>query len=168
MPRVSPDNAPRFVGHAGDDTRLNRWIRLALQSAFGLALLALWVRTVSLADVVSHIRVQRWWLLPLMAVFFLIASGLRARRWQWLLRSLAHRPPNSAGADCIGGGRPGLRVPSRRTRALDPCARGAPGRADRARPDHRRLQLHAAVRGGWDRRAGVEGDGRVSRAPAEL
>src|SRR5256884_5882271 len=67
----------------------NRWVRLGLQTAFGLALLWLWVRTVSLTDVAAHIRVQRWWVLPLMVVIFVITSAMRARRWQWLLRSLA-------------------------------------------------------------------------------
>ena len=68
---------------------MNRWIRLGLQTAFGLALLFLWVRTVSLADVIAHMRVQRWWVLPLMVLLFLVTSVIRARRWQWLLRSLA-------------------------------------------------------------------------------
>src|SRR6266567_1689818 len=67
----------------------NRWLRLGLQTAFGLALLWLWVRTVSLTDVAAHIRVQRWWVLPLMLLIFVITSVMRARRWQWLLRSLA-------------------------------------------------------------------------------
>src|SRR6266849_5982519 len=68
---------------------MNRWVRLGLQTAFGIALLWLWVRTVSLTDVASHIRVQRWWVLPLMVLIFVITSVMRARRWQWLLRSLA-------------------------------------------------------------------------------
>src|SRR6266480_6536871 len=67
----------------------NRWLRLGLQTAFGLALLWLWVRTVSLTDVAAHIRVQRWWVLPLMVLIFVITSVMRARRWQWRLRSLA-------------------------------------------------------------------------------
>src|SRR2546423_4303800 len=67
----------------------NRWVRLGIQTAFGLALLWLWVRTVSLSDVAAHIRVQRWWVLPLMVLIFVITSVMRARRWQWLLRSLA-------------------------------------------------------------------------------
>src|SRR5438874_5640336 len=67
----------------------NRWLRLGIQTAFGLALLWLWVRTVSLTDVAAHIRVQRWWVLPLMVLIFVITSVMRARRWQWLLRSLA-------------------------------------------------------------------------------
>src|SRR5260370_39533429 len=68
---------------------MNRWVRLGLQTAFGIALLWLWIRTVSLSDVASHIRVQRWWVLPLMVLIFLITSVMRARRWQWLLRALA-------------------------------------------------------------------------------
>src|SRR6266567_2341066 len=80
MPSVSPNPTA---------SSRNRWIRLGLQTAFGLALLWLWVRTVSLTDVAAHIRVQRWWVLPLMVVIFVITSAMRARRWQWLLRSLA-------------------------------------------------------------------------------
>src|SRR5258706_14352680 len=68
---------------------MNRWVRLGLQTAVGIALLILWIRTVSLTDVASHIRVQRWWVLPLMVLIFVITSVMRARRWQWLLRSLA-------------------------------------------------------------------------------
>src|SRR6266702_2455989 len=68
---------------------MNRWVRLGLQTAVGIALLILWIRTVSLSDVASHIRVQRWWVLPLMVLIFVITSVMRARRWQWLLRSLA-------------------------------------------------------------------------------
>src|SRR6266699_3380913 len=67
----------------------NCWVRLGLQTAVGIALLILWIRTVSLTDVASHIRVQRWWVLPLMVLIFVITSVMRARRWQWLLRSLA-------------------------------------------------------------------------------
>src|SRR5213592_849500 len=80
MPSVSPNPTA---------SSRNRWIRLGLQTAFGLALLWLWVRTVSLTDVAAHIRVQRWWVVPLMVLIFVITSVMRARRWQWLLRSLA-------------------------------------------------------------------------------
>src|SRR2546426_209953 len=68
---------------------MNRWVRLGLQTAVGIALLILWIRTVSLTDVASHIRVQRWWVLPLVALILSITGVRRARRWQWLLRSLA-------------------------------------------------------------------------------
>ena len=68
---------------------MNRWIRLALQTAFGLALLWLWLRTVSLVDVVGHMRAQAWWPIPLMIVLFLLTSVIRARRWLLLLRPLA-------------------------------------------------------------------------------
>src|SRR6266446_5468711 len=68
---------------------MNRWVRLGLQTGVGIALLILWIRTVSLTDVASHIRVQRWWVLPLMVLIFVITSVMRARRWQWLLRPLA-------------------------------------------------------------------------------
>src|SRR5438128_11038031 len=80
MPSVSPNPTA---------SSRNGWIRLGLQTAFGLALLWLWMRTVSLTDVVAHIRIQRWWVLALMVLVFVITSVMRARRWQWLLRSLA-------------------------------------------------------------------------------
>ena len=67
----------------------NRWLRLGLQTAFGLALLWLWVRTVSLPEVVSHARVHAWWALVLMIALSLTTSAIRARRWLLLLRPLA-------------------------------------------------------------------------------
>jgi uncharacterized protein (TIRG00374 family) len=68
---------------------MNRWVRLGLQTAFGLALLWLWLRTVSLPDVVSHARVHSWWAVALMLALFLVTSMIRARRWLLLLRPLA-------------------------------------------------------------------------------
>jgi glycosyltransferase involved in cell wall biosynthesis/uncharacterized membrane protein YbhN (UPF0104 family) len=68
---------------------VNRWVRLALQTAFGLALLYLWLRTVSLPDILSHARVQSWWAVALMIVLFIVSSAIRARRWLLLLRPLA-------------------------------------------------------------------------------
>jgi len=68
---------------------MNRWLRLGVQTAFGLALLWLWLRTVSLPEIVSHARVQSWWPLGLMLVLFLVSSLIRARRWLVLLRPLA-------------------------------------------------------------------------------
>src|SRR5437660_9984648 len=68
---------------------MNRWVRLGLQTAFGLALLWLWLRTVSLPEVVAHARVHNWWAVALMIVLFLITSAIRARRWLLLLRPLA-------------------------------------------------------------------------------
>lgn len=68
---------------------MNRWVRLALQTAFGLALLWLWLRTVSLPEVVAHARVQSGWAVLLMIVLFLLTSVIRARRWMLLLRPLA-------------------------------------------------------------------------------
>jgi len=81
--RAVPSDLPEIV------RAVNRWVRLALQTAFGLVLLFLWIRTVSLPDVIAHMHVQRWWVLPVMIVLFLVTSVIRARRWQWLLRSLA-------------------------------------------------------------------------------
>ena len=68
---------------------MNRWLRLALQTAFGLTLLYLWLRTVSLPEILSHARVQSWWAVALMILLFLVTSVIRARRWLLLLRPLA-------------------------------------------------------------------------------
>jgi uncharacterized protein (TIRG00374 family) len=68
---------------------VRRWIRLGLQTAFGLFLLWLWLRTVSLPEVASHARVQSWPAVALMILLFLITSLIRARRWLLLLRPLA-------------------------------------------------------------------------------
>jgi uncharacterized protein (TIRG00374 family) len=68
---------------------MNRWLRLALQTAIGLVLLWLWLRTVSLTEVMSHARVHSWWPVALMLVLFLVTSAIRARRWLLLLRPLA-------------------------------------------------------------------------------
>ena len=65
------------------------WIRGLLQTAFALALLYLWLRTVSLGEVLSHARVQSWAAVVLMLVLFLVTSLIRARRWLVLLRPLA-------------------------------------------------------------------------------
>ena len=67
----------------------NRWFRLGLQTAVGLALLWLWLRTVSLPEILSHARVQSWWAVALMILLFLVTSIIRARRWLLLLRPLA-------------------------------------------------------------------------------
>src|ERR1700674_1263762 len=68
---------------------MNRWLRLALQTAVGLVLLWLWLRTVSLTDVISHARVHSWAPVVLMIFLFLVTSLIRARRWLLLLRPLA-------------------------------------------------------------------------------
>src|SRR5258708_9420027 len=68
---------------------MNRWLRLGAQTAIGLLLLWLWLRTVSLTDVVSHARVHNWWAVGLMVFLFLVTSVIRARRWLLLLRALA-------------------------------------------------------------------------------
>src|SRR6202051_4434212 len=68
---------------------MKRWLRLGLQTAFGLFLLWLWLRTVSLPEVASHARVQSWPAVALMIVLFLVTSLIRARRWLLLLRPLA-------------------------------------------------------------------------------
>ena len=68
---------------------MNRWLRLALQTAIGLVLLWLWLRTVSLTDVISHARVHSWAAVALMIALFLLTSVIRARRWLLLLRPLA-------------------------------------------------------------------------------
>src|SRR5438094_9037081 len=68
---------------------MKRWIRLGLQTVFGLFLLWLWLRTVSLPEVASHARVQSWPPVVLIVVLFLVTSMIRARRWLLLLRPLA-------------------------------------------------------------------------------
>ena len=68
---------------------MNRWIRLGLQTAFGLVLLWLWMRTVSLPEVAGHARVHSWAAVVLMIALFLFTSVIRARRWLLLLRPLA-------------------------------------------------------------------------------
>ncbi|MGH7765562.1 MAG: lysylphosphatidylglycerol synthase domain-containing protein, partial [Candidatus Dormibacteraceae bacterium] len=68
---------------------MNRWLRFSLQTAFGLLLLWLWLRTVSLPEVASHMRVHSWWPVLLMIVLALLTSIIRARRWLMLLRPLA-------------------------------------------------------------------------------
>src|ERR1700674_4108083 len=68
---------------------MNRWLRLALQTAVGLVLLWLWLRTVSLPEVLSHARVHSWAAVVVMIVLALATSLIRARRWLLLLRPLA-------------------------------------------------------------------------------
>ena len=68
---------------------MNRWVRSGLQTAFALALLVLWLRTVSLGEVLNHARVHSWLAVLLMLVLFLVTSLIRARRWLLLLRPLA-------------------------------------------------------------------------------
>jgi uncharacterized protein (TIRG00374 family) len=68
---------------------MNRWLRLGVQTAFGLGLLWLWLRTVSLPEILAHARVHSWWAVALMLVLFLVTSVIRARRWLLLLRPLA-------------------------------------------------------------------------------
>src|SRR3982075_1405994 len=68
---------------------MNRWLRPALQTSIGLVLLWLWLRTVSLTEVISHARVHSWAPVVLMIVLFLLTSLIRARRWLLLLRPLA-------------------------------------------------------------------------------
>ncbi len=68
---------------------MNRWLRLGLQTALGLALLWLWLRTVSLPEILSHARVHNWWVVAVMLLLALTTSVIRARRWLILLRPLA-------------------------------------------------------------------------------
>ncbi|MDQ6876136.1 MAG: lysylphosphatidylglycerol synthase domain-containing protein [Candidatus Dormibacteraeota bacterium] len=68
---------------------MKRWLRLAVQTAFGIFLLWLWLRTVSLPEVASHARVHSWPAVLLMICLFLVTSLIRARRWLLLLRPLA-------------------------------------------------------------------------------
>src|ERR1700736_3531056 len=68
---------------------MNRWVRGGLQTVFALALLVLWLRTVSLGEVLSHARVHSWAAVMAMVVLALLTSVIRARRWLLLLRPLA-------------------------------------------------------------------------------
>src|SRR5712691_8920678 len=68
---------------------MKRWIRLGLQTVFGLFLLWLWLRTVSLPEVASHARVHSWPAVLAMLFLFVVTSVIRARRWLLLLRPLA-------------------------------------------------------------------------------
>src|SRR5438445_11924148 len=68
---------------------MNRWLRGILQTAFAVALLVLWLRTVSLSEVLSHATVRNWAAVVLMIALAFITSLIRARRWLLLLRPLA-------------------------------------------------------------------------------
>lgn len=68
---------------------MKSWIRGLLQTAFALVLLVLWLRTVSLGEVLGHARVHNWLAVVLMVVLFFVTSLIRARRWLLLLRPLA-------------------------------------------------------------------------------
>ncbi|MHB8612963.1 MAG: lysylphosphatidylglycerol synthase domain-containing protein [Candidatus Dormibacteraceae bacterium] len=68
---------------------MNRWLRLAAQTVVGVVLLWLWLRTVSLTDVINHARVHTWGAVVLMILLALVTTLIRARRWLLLLRPLA-------------------------------------------------------------------------------
>src|SRR5260370_347742 len=68
---------------------MNKWIRGLLQTAFAIVLVVLWLRTVSLGEVLSHATVHSWAAVVLMLALFLVTSLIRARRWLVLLRPLA-------------------------------------------------------------------------------
>src|SRR5260370_9467353 len=68
---------------------MNRWIRGLLQTAFGVGLVVMWLRTVSTGEILSHAKVHNWLAVVAMVVLFLITSLIRARRWLLLLRPLA-------------------------------------------------------------------------------
>ncbi|TMF45378.1 MAG: flippase-like domain-containing protein [Chloroflexi bacterium] len=68
---------------------MNRWLRGILQTAFAVALLVLWLRTVSLSEVLSHATVRNWAAVVLMIALAFVTSLIRARRWLLLLRPLA-------------------------------------------------------------------------------
>src|SRR5437762_176754 len=163
---------------------MNRWVRLGLQTAFGLALLWLWLRTVSLPEVVAHARVQNWWAVALMIVLFLVTSVIRARRWLLLLRPLAPvgmvrafamnaaglraGHPGAEGGVAGGTGRTGVCVSRRQARAVDTRAGGSPRRAHGAGAGDRRVHFHAPLHRGRHLRADAEGDGRLPGAAPEL
>ncbi|HEV2013942.1 MAG TPA: flippase-like domain-containing protein [Candidatus Dormibacteraeota bacterium] len=62
------------------------WLRPALQTGFGLLLLALWLRTVPLAEVVKDARPRHLWPLGAIAALAVVSALLRAERWALLLR----------------------------------------------------------------------------------
>src|SRR5467141_2255851 len=68
---------------------MNRWLRGILQTAFAVALLVLWLRTVSLGEVLNHATVRNWAAVVLMIALAFVTSLIRARRWLLLLRPLA-------------------------------------------------------------------------------
>src|ERR1700730_8576468 len=68
---------------------MKKWIRAGLQTAVAVLLLVLWLRTVSLGEVLSHAQVRSWPAVLLMLVLFLVTSLIRARRWLLLLHPLA-------------------------------------------------------------------------------
>src|ERR1700724_1377734 len=68
---------------------MKKWIRAGLQTAVAVLLLVLWLRTVSLGEVLSHAEVRSWPAVLLMLVLFLVTSLIRARRWLLLLPPLA-------------------------------------------------------------------------------
>src|SRR3989475_1606860 len=68
---------------------MKSWIRGLLQTAFAIVLLVLWLRTVSLGEVLGHARAHGWLAVVLMLLLFLATSLIRARRWLLLLRPLA-------------------------------------------------------------------------------
>ena len=92
---------------------MNRWVRLALQTAFGLTLLWLWLRTVSLPEVASHARVHSWPAVVLMICLFMVTSVIRVRRWLLLLRPLAPVGLVRAFAMSLAGGLLNYVVPIR-------------------------------------------------------
>src|SRR2546430_228585 len=144
----------------------NRWARLGIQTAFGLAPLWLWARAGSRCDRagLGSARPGRR-----------DGSGGGAAR-----RGVRHgaartaggaiivRAPRAAGSHLIGARRPGVRLPRGGARAVDAGAGGAARGTHGAGSPAGRLQLHAAFRGGRRRRTDVERDGRVTGAAAEL
>src|SRR5260370_33001702 len=65
---------------------MTKWIRGPLQTAFAVVLVVLWLRTVSLGEVLSHATVHSSAAVILMLALFLVTSLTRARRWLVLLR----------------------------------------------------------------------------------
>src|SRR5258708_20150730 len=68
---------------------MSGWLRGLLKTAFALALLVLWLRTVSVGEVLKHATVRNWAAVILMIVLAFATSLIRARRWLLLLRPLA-------------------------------------------------------------------------------
>lgn len=65
------------------------WTRAVLSTVAGLVLLALFVRSVPIADLAAHVRPQHLWPLGALVGLVIAAQLIRAARWRWLLAPLA-------------------------------------------------------------------------------
>jgi uncharacterized protein (TIRG00374 family) len=80
----------------------SKWVRPVLQGGFGLLLLALWVRSMPLADVFNHARPRHLAPLAAIAVLAVLSAFLRARRWALLMKP--HGPVSTVDAFWMNAG----------------------------------------------------------------